>query len=157
MTHWEQDLVRIWVEREVNIKLSVVLLDVVVECDGFVLRERMNSSVSITAWSSACALISCLIRDQPVECKVTIWINAVADRRHWGSCLTPVSVEVAGIFITIRIWHWNDVPIDILSDVLNFRVGWTKQLVENEGWSSWCNPLASVNVCFNKNCSIVLQ
>lgn len=157
ISHWEQDLMSVWMEWKVHIKLCWVILEISFNCNSFILRERMRPRISVTARSSWSSQVSWFIRDQPIVLKVTIWINSVASCRDWSSGLAPVSVGAASIFITIRIRHRNDVPVDVLSNVLDFRIIWAKQLVKNKGWSGRGNPFSSVNIRFNENCSIVLE
>lgn len=94
---------------------------------------------------------------QPAEAPVPVGVDAATCQRHFRSSLAPISVLGVRIEESIRVGHRNDVPVDVVREILNFRVGRVEKLVKEICSSGRRNPLASVNVCFNEDGAIVLQ
>lgn len=116
MSHWEENLMRVRVEREVNVKLGVVLNQVVVQCDSLTLCERFGSSIDIRAWSSWRSLIASLIFHEPVEGKVAVWIDTPANEWNWWSGLAPVPVELARVFVATM-----SLKLNLVMDLIKHR------------------------------------
>lgn len=157
MTVCVQQHVSIRVERQVNVKLSSRLVQIAVDSSSFAFGKFVSSGVSIAAGRSRCTLVAVLVLLQPTEAPVPVGVDAAACQRHFRSSLAPVSVYRVRIDESIRVGHRNDVPVDVVREILNFRVGRVEKLVQEICCSCRRNPLASVNVRFNEDGAIVLQ
>ena len=131
MTVRHQKLMSVRMQSDVRVELFLVVCNEIINCSGFWFRERFWPSISVATRCPGSTFVACFIFDQPVIRKVSVWIDTITDQRNRRSGLAPVSIVVACVFITIRVCDWQNVPINILSHKLNFRINRTQQMVQN--------------------------
>lgn len=157
MAEGMQHHVAVGVQREINVELIAVEAQIIVNRQRFVLRERIRTSVSVAARRPRRPQIASFIGRQPVVLKVAIRIDAVAEQRNSRSRLSPISIFVVSVNEAVRVHNRDDVPVNVQGHVQHDGIVRAQQLVQNVSRRGRCNPLASVDVRFDKNRAIVLQ
>jgi hypothetical protein len=79
----------------------------------------------------------------PMESPITIKIDSFASAAWiYTTILTPVTIIISGVLITVRICHWQNVNVEFVGDV--FVLGLEK-FVDHECGGGRCDPFSGVN------------
>lgn len=157
MTIRMKNHVRVLVERNISVEYSGITIQVVVDCRCFLLGERMRSGICVATWSSGCSFVTDFVLNQPVESPISVRIDTIAGQWHNRPRFAPVSVEISSVLVAVGIGDRQNVPVNVLRNLLNFRIRWAKQLVNDPSWSRWWDPFSGMNVRFDEHRSVVLQ
>jgi len=79
-----------------------------------------------------------------VEVPVSVAINALAakDGSSVGSGLSPETIRVSGMFVTVRVGAWQDVDVQVVNVVGGVPLD---KLPHDVGGHGWGNPFSGVD------------